>query len=114
MEHVIDAQGKKLGRIATQAAVFLMGKNTPAYVRNEAPDVKVKIINASKVSITEKKMKDHITTTHSPYRGGQKNLSRENIVGKKGYAEAFRIAIDGMLPKNKLKPIMLKNLTISE
>jgi len=114
MEHVIDAQGKRIGRIATKVATILMGKHTAVFARNIVSPDTVKIINVSKADISEKKMKGHITSTHSHYRGGQRNRTREQIVDAKGYAETFRIAIAGMLPKNKLKTERLKHLTISE
>ena len=46
-EYEIDAQGKKLGRVATEAAVILMGKNTPEFVRNAIPNLKLKIVNST-------------------------------------------------------------------
>ncbi len=114
MEHTIDAQGGKLGRIASQAATVLMGKNRTDFVRNAIPEVKVKIINASKISTTNKKMEDKVYKTYSGYPGGLKKRTMKKIVADKGMAETLRIAIKGMLPKNKLRDRMIKNLIITE
>lgn len=113
-KHVIDAQNKKLGRVATEAAMILMGKNTPAFARNIAPDVKVEIINASKADISEKKKEGKFYLTYSGYPGGQKNEKLGKLIERKGTAEAFKRAVKGMLPDNKLKTKMLLNLTVTE
>ncbi len=114
MEHTIDAQGKSLGRIATQAAVFLMGKDSPTFKRNVAPVVKVTITNASKVKISSKKMKDKTYQNYSGYPGGRKVISMERMIEKKGYEEIFNKAVYGMLPTNKLRKVMMKNLIVTE
>ena len=66
MKYTIDAENKKVGRIATQAAVFLMGKNKTDFARNAIPDVVVEIKNAAKASIDIKKMEQK---TYSRYSG---------------------------------------------
>ena len=114
MKYEIDAQGKKLGRLASEIAIMLMGKNRTDFVRNAIPDVKVKITNASKISITNKKIEGKIYKTFSGYPGGLKQSAMKKVVGDKGMKEALRIAIKGMLPKNKLQSKMMKNLIIQE
>jgi len=114
MEHTIDAQGKKLGRIASAAASILMGKNRADFARNIIPEVKVKIENAGKISITNRKMGDKIYKSYSGYPGGLKETSMKKVVSDKGMREALKIAIKGMLPKNKLRDRMMKNLIIKE
>lgn len=114
MEYTIDAQGKKLGRIASEAAVILMGKNKPDFVRNAAPAVKVKIINASKISSTNKKMSNKVYKNYSGYPGGLKETTMKKVVADKGMKEVLKIAVKGMLPINKLRPKMIKNLIITE
>lgn len=113
MEHTIDAQGKKLGRVATQAATILMGKNRTDFVRNAIPDVKLKIINSEKISTTNKKMEQKVYKNYSGYPGGLKERSMKKVVADSGMKEALRIAIRGMLPKNKLRDRMMKNLIIT-
>lgn len=114
MQYEIDAQQKKLGRIATEAAVMLMGKNRTDFVRNAIPNVKVKIINSSKISVTNKKLEQKIYKSYSGYPGGLKERSMKKVVADKGMKEALRVAIRGMLPKNKLRDRMMKNLVITD
>ena len=114
MEHTIDAEGKSMGRVATEAASVLMGKNTVAFARNIAPDVSVRIVNASKAAISDKKKDEKVYTRYSGYPGGLKAETLAHLIDQKGYSEAFRRAVKGMLPKNKLQPVMLKHLFIEE
>ena len=112
--HTIDAKGKKIGRIASQAAVLLMGKNKTDFARNIVPEVKVAIINASQASVAAGKIADKKFKNYSGYPGGLKLTSFIRMVEIKGYAEVFKKAIYGMLPKNKLRSKMILNLKISE
>jgi large subunit ribosomal protein L13 len=114
MEIKIDAQNKKLGRVASQAASFLMGKNRTDFVRNAIPAVKVRIENAGKIAVTNKKLDSKVYKTYSGYPGGLKERSMKKVVSDKGMKEALRIATKGMLPKNKLRDLMMKNLIITE
>jgi large subunit ribosomal protein L13 len=113
MNYEIDAQGKKLGRVASQAASLLMGKNRTDFVRNAIPEVKVKVINAAKLDVTNKKMEAKSYKYYSGYPGGLRTPSMKKLVADKGMKEALRKAIHGMLPTNKLRPRMMKNLIIT-
>ncbi|MBI5133831.1 MAG: 50S ribosomal protein L13 [Candidatus Taylorbacteria bacterium] len=112
--HTIDAQAKKIGRVATEAAKVLMGKNTPAYQPNVVADVEVRIINASKADVSEKKKDEKVYRRYTGYPGGLIDTTLKRMIEKKGYGEAFKIAVKGMLPKNKLQAKMLKNLVVTE
>jgi len=114
MEHTIDAKGKSLGRVATQAAVLLMGKNTPAFEKNTVASIKVTNVNASQIKQTAKKLKETLHERYSGHPGGLKFRSNEQIIAKKGFGELFKLAVYGMLPTNKLRPLMMKNLTITD
>ncbi len=114
MNHTIDAKGKKLGRIATEAAVLLMGKNLPTFKRNAVTEVKVSITNASKISASEKKMLEKDYARYSGYPGGLTKETMAHLSERKGYSEVVRKAVFGMLPKNKLQRQIIKNLTITE
>ena len=114
MKHVIDAKGKVPGRIATEVAVWLMGKNRTDYVRNAIPDVKVEVQNASAMNLDAKKLRDKRYARHSLYPGGLTLESMQHVVDTKGAKEVLRRAVYGMLPKNKLRPRMMKNLTITD
>lgn len=109
----IDAKGKRLGKIATEAASVLMGKNSTNFAKHTIEDVKVEISNVSKMDITERKGTE-IYQTYSGYPGGQKNETLDHLANRRGYAEVVRRTIGGMLPNNKLKKQLLKNLVISE
>jgi large subunit ribosomal protein L13 len=108
----IDATNQKIGRVATQAAIVLMGKDKTDFARNKHGNVEVQIINASKLSIDTKKKKEKIYQSYSGYPGGQKRLTLERVIEKNGYQEVLRKAVRGMLPPNKLRAKMLVNLTI--
>jgi len=112
-EHVIDAKGKRLGKVATEAAMVLNGKDSPDFARHLIADVTVQINNVSKLDITEKKQGE-IYQTYSGYPGGQKNETLGHLAGRRGYSEVVRRTVAGMLPNNKLKKQLLKRLVISE
>lgn len=108
----IDAQNKKIGRVATEAAKALMGKDSASYEPNRTPDIKVEIINASKAKISQKKMKDKVYTHYTQHPGGLRKQTLSELISKKGYGEVFRKAVYGMLPNNRLKKIRMSNLKI--
>lgn len=114
MEHTIDAKNKKLGRVASQAAVLLMGKNTPEFAKNTVADVKVHITNASKLDINAKKIAEKEYASYSGYPGGLKFNQAKMLIEKKGTGELLKKAVYGMLPTNKLRARMIKSLIISE
>ncbi len=114
MKYVLDAENKKVGRIATQAAVYLMGKNVASFQRNAIPDVKVEIINTGKAAISDKKYDLETIAYYSGYPGGLRKPTARQIAAKHGNKELFKEAVWGMLPKNKLRQKMMNNLTITE
>lgn len=113
-EKVIDAEGRTLGRVATEAAVLLMGKNLATFERNVYSGSPVKVINAGKIKITNKKLESIFHTRYSGIPGGLKVMTAKYTVEKKGMDELLRLAIYRMLPSNKLRRTMLKNLTIAK
>ena len=112
-KHIIDAENKKIGRVATEVAVILMGKNLPTFKRNAVPDVKVEIKNTAKASITESKMLQKTYSRYSGYPGGLRKPTMKQVIDKKGHAELFKEAVAGMLPKNKLRQKMMNNLILN-
>lgn len=112
MKHTIDAQGKTLGRVATAAAAILIGKHTTSFVKNKVGEDTVEIVNASKVAVTGSKMGEKRYKRYSGYPGGLKETPMREMIDKKGHAEILRIAVYGMLPKNKLRSIRIKKLSI--
>jgi len=112
-EYTINAEGKRLGKVATEAAVLLMGKNDTNFAKHTVADVHVKIENAAKLDIPEKK-KGEIYQSYSGYPGGRRTETLEHLGERLGYSEVVRRTVKGMLPKNKLQARMMKNLEVSE
>jgi len=110
----IDAKGKSLGRVASEAAKMLMGKDTPQYEAHLVQGDGVHIVNAAQINLTEKKMKQKQYSRYTGYPGGLRFESLERVLSKKGYEEAFRKAIYGMLPNNKLRARMMKKLKVTD
>jgi len=113
-KHTIDATDKTLGFVASAAAKILMGKTTPDYVPNKVADVTVIILNASKTKMSERRMNETLHERYSGYPGGFRVATNKDIVTKKGWASLYELAVSGMLPSNKLRPLMMKHLTITE
>ena len=112
-EYKIDATDKRLGQVATEAASYLIGKNSTDFVKNIAPSVSVVIENASKLDISEKK-KNEIYQSYSGYPGGRKEETLDHLGNRLGYSDVVRRTIKGMLPKNKLQSVRMKNLIVTE
>jgi len=112
--HTIDATGKILGRVASATAKILMGKDSPDYVANKVADVTITIENVSKTKMTEKRKTETLHASYSGYPGGLKFQTNAKILEKKGWEELYRMAVRGMLPDNKLRPLMMKRLIIKE
>jgi large subunit ribosomal protein L13 len=110
----IDVQGKKLGRVASEIAAILIGKNSADFQKNQVADVKVEVVNASKMDITEKKARTKVYTHYTGFPGGLRKATLEEMATKKGYADVLENAVTGMIHNNKLKKIIVKNLTIKE
>ncbi len=113
-KYTIDATGRVPGRIATEVAVLLMGKNRTDFARNTIPDVAVEVVSTKAMVLDQKKLKNKRYARHSLYPGGLTLETMQHVVEKKGAKEVLRRAVYGMLPKNKLRPRMMKNLTIKD
>ncbi|MEA4910611.1 50S ribosomal protein L13 [bioreactor metagenome] len=113
-EYIIDASGKALGRLSSEVASILNAKNSPSFAKNIVAPVKVKVINASKIKLTGKKMDNSVHKTYSGHPGGQKVKTLSTVAERKGYSELVRHAVEGMLPKNRLQDKRMKNLLIEE
>lgn len=112
--YTVDAEGRSLGRVASEAASIILGKKSASYVQNEVLPVNVLVTNVSKLKISEKRiaMKDY--THYTGYPGGLRTTSMQMVIDKKGISEVLRKAIDGMLPRNKLRKERMKRLTIND
>jgi large subunit ribosomal protein L13 len=110
----IDAQGRTLGRVASEVAMSLMGKTHASFERNKYSGFPVKVINASKIKITAKKLEEIYHTRYSGIPGGLRILKGTETAEKRGLKELVKLATYQMLPDNKLRRIMMKNLTVED
>ena len=109
--YVVDAEGLALGRVASQVANILRGKNKPIYTPNVDTGDYVIVINAQKVVLTGKKLDQKSYYKHSGYVGGLKETKYRKLLAEKP-EEAMRHAVVGMLPKGPLGRQMAKKLKI--
>ncbi len=109
--YVVDAEGLALGRVASQVANILRGKNKPIYTPNVDTGDYVIVLNASKIILTGKKLDQKIYYKHSGYVGGLKETKYRKLMAEKP-EEALRHAVVGMLPKGPLGRQMAKKLRI--
>ena len=110
----IDASGKRLGRIATEVATILNGKDEVSYMPNKAGAKKVKVVNASQLQLSDKKQKQKVYERYTGYFGGLRKFRMEQIIAHKGHSEIVRKAVYGMLPANRLRSVKMNNLTIED
>ena len=109
--YVVDAEGKTLGRLASEVAKVLRGKNKPIFTPHMDCGDYVIVINADKVKLTGKKMTDKVYTRHTGFPGGQRFATPADYLAKK---PTFLIekAVKGMLPKTRLGEAIMKNLKV--
>ena len=113
-EVVVDASGRTLGRVASEVAMSLMGKTKATFERNVYSGLPVKVINASKLRITAKKLEEIYHTRYSGIPGGLRILKGTETAEKKGLKELIKLATFQMLPDNKLRREMMKHLNIQD
>lgn len=112
--YAIDAAGKALGRIASEAAKALMGKTSADYTPHIRSDVKVSISNAAKMYTREKKRAQKTYVSYSGYPGGLKRETLSMLNARLGKGAAIRKAVSRMIPRNTMHTARMKNLTITE
>ena len=108
---VIDATNEVLGRLASQVAKILRGKNKPGYTPHVDCGDNVIVINADKVKLTGKKMTEKVYVRHTGYPGGQRFATPADFLKRKPTFVVEK-AVKGMLPKNRLGEALLKNLKV--
>ena len=108
---IVDADGKNLGRLATEIAGVLRGKNKPQYTPHVDTGDFVVVVNAEKIAVTGQKMSDKLYRRHSGYPGGLKTRTLQQMLEKRP-TEVLRLAVKGMLPKNRLAAQQLGKLKI--
>lgn len=109
--YLLDAKGEILGRLASKVAKILMGKHKPIYTPNLDTGDYVVVINAEKIRLTGKKLTDKIYYKHTGYLGHLKEETLASLLNRRPEM-VIKIAVKGMLPKNKLGRKMIKKLKI--
>ena len=108
-KHIIDAQDKILGRLATKVATLLRGKHKVDFENYKDMGDIVIIQNVEKIKVTGKKAEQKIYRHHSGYMGGLKEIPFKKLL-KESPNKIFKSAVYGMLPKNKLRNVQIKRL----
>ena len=109
--YVVDAEGCTLGRLASEVASVLRGKNKPVFTPHVDTGVYVIVINAEKIKVTGKKLDQKIYYSHSDYVGGMKETTLREMMNKKP-EKVIELAVKGMLPKGPLGRQMIKKLHV--
>ncbi len=109
--YVVDAQGKTLGRLASEIARILRGKNKPIFSPHMDTGDYVIVVNAGKIRVTGRKLTQKIYYRHSGYPGGLKSISLRDLL-QRHPERAVKFAVRGMLPKNRLGRKMSKKLKV--
>ena len=109
--YVVDATGKTLGRLASEIAKILIGKHKPTYTPHVDNGDFVVVINADKIHVAGKKLDKKVYYKHTGYMGHLKETTLREMLQKKP-EEVIRLAVRGMLPKNKLRDRRMKRLKV--
>jgi large subunit ribosomal protein L13 len=109
--YLVDAEGKTLGRLATQIAETLRGKGKPQYTPHVDTGDFVVVVNAEKIAVTGNKLDDKMYHRHSGYPGGLRSRTLREELDRRP-TEVLRKAVKGMLPRNKLGRAQLTKLKI--
>jgi len=109
--YVVDAEGKPLGRLASEVAKILRGKNKPIYTPHVDTGDNVIVLNAAKVTLTGKKLDNKVYRHHSGWPGGLKEVKYRQLM-EKSPEKVIELAVKGMLPRNSLGRAMFRKLKV--
>ena len=109
--YVVDAEGATLGRLASEIAKVLRGKNKPEYTPHIDTGDYVIVVNAEKVKVTGKKLQQKVYYNHSDYVGGMRETTLAELLAKKS-EKVIELAVKGMLPKGPMGRDMIKKLHV--
>ena len=111
--HTIDATDRTIGRVCSEAANALLGKRSVRFTKNMALPVTVIIENASKLHLPTSRTHGKIYTHYTGYPGGLREVRMDVMIDKKGIAHVVKKTVDGMIPRNRLRPLRMKNLIVN-
>jgi len=111
-ELTIDVRNKRLGRVASQIAHILLGKDQTDFAKNTIANVSVTVENVNGLDLPEEKRTTKIYDRYSGFHGGRTEESMEEVIEKKGHGELLQRAVLNMLPANRLRKARMKNLKI--
>ncbi len=114
MEYIINAAGRTLGRVASEAAKVLLAKNATNVKKNAVAKVVVRVTHTSQLIVNDKKLRQKTYHSHSGYPGSDRALSLAHVIATKGHKDALMRAVKGMLPTNTLREKRMKHLIIEE
>ncbi len=109
--YVVDAEGKTLGRLATEIATRLRGKHKPEYTPHADTGDYIIVVNCEKIAVTGNKAKGKIYHSHTGYIGGLKSISFEDLI-EKAPERVIQSAVKGMLPKGPLGRAMFRKMKV--
>lgn len=110
----VDASGRTLGRVASEAASILLGKKSVTYTQNQVLPLEVKIVNASKVRIPERRMNEKTYRWFTGQVDGLREITLPNLIASKGIEYVIAQTVDGMIPRNKLRKERMKRLSVTK
>ncbi len=110
-EYIFDAAGKVLGKLAVEIAVCLRGKNQSGFLPHLTPQNQVTVLNTDKIKVTGKKLIQKKYFRHSGYPGGLKEEKLEDLM-RRDSRKVLWLAVYGMLPKNRTRDKIMKNLKL--
>lgn len=110
----VDASGKTLGRVASEAASILLGKKSVDYAQNQVMPLEVKIVNAGKVRIPERRMNEKTYRWFTGQVDGLREITLPDLIAKKGIEYVIEQTVDGMIPRNKLRKERMKRLSVTK
>ena len=109
--YVVDAEGRTLGRLASEIALRLRGKHKPIFTPHVDTGDYIVVVNAEKIRVTGNKLKDKMYHRHTGYIGNLKSTNLGKLLDERP-EQAITLAVKGMLPKNKLGSAMIKKLKV--
>lgn len=110
----VDAAGRTLGRVASEAASILLGKKSVLFTKNAVLPLEVKIVNAGAVRIPERRMNEKTYRWFTGQVDGLREITLPDLIAKKGIEYVIKETVDGMIPRNSLRKERMKRLSVTK